>query len=85
MQPYSDDLIFVCSSVDGVARMVRQPEVYIVERLKEKGIRLELVAAEVNHCGAPENYYKELIEDYQLETGTYDVRTCLDADTKLPE
>ena len=80
-----DDLIFVCSSVVGVARMVRQPEKYVVGCLREDGVRLELETAQVNHCGAPEIYYRELIEDYGLETGTYDVRTYLDSDTRLPD
>lgn len=79
-----DDLIFVCSSIVGTARMIFQKEVYVVNRLKAEGIKLELETAEVNHCGAPENYYRELIKDYALETGSYHVEDSLDENTKLP-
>lgn len=79
-----DDLIFVCSSIVGVARMLLQTENYVVEHLKADGIRLELETAEVNHCGAPELYYKELIQGYDLENGTYDIKRYLTEDDKLP-
>lgn len=41
--------------------------------------------AEVNHCGAPEMYYKELIQAYDLESGTYDIKRYLTEDDKLPD
>lgn len=80
-----DDLIFVCSSIVGTARLIFQKEVYVADRMKTDGIRLELETADVNHCGAPENYYRELMKDYELKTGIYHVENYLDKDTKLPD
>lgn len=56
-----------------------------ISKLKAEGVRLELETAEVNHCGAPEMYYKELIQVYELESGTYDIKRYLTDNDKLPD
>lgn len=80
-----DDLIFVCSTIVGMARKVKQTETYVINKMDKKGIQLELDTASVNHCGDPAVYYTELINDYELEVGSYDVTESLDEQTKLPD
>ena len=72
-----DDIFYVCTMKEYVARITNNHRKYIVECLDEKNIRHELRVAEVNHCLSFEQVADEWIERYNIKKGNYDtVKEC---------
>ena len=70
-----DDLFYVCSLIEYVARITKNRRGIVVEKLVEKGIRKQLHDAEVNHCLTFEQVGDEIIEWYRIPEGEFDTIT----------
>ncbi len=70
-----DDLFYVCSLIEYVARITKNRRGVVVEKLVEKGIRKQLHDAEVNHCLTFEQVGDEIIEWYRIPEGEFDTIT----------
>lgn len=70
-----NDLFYVCSLIEYIARKTKNKRKVIVDLLGETGIRKQLSDAEVNHCLSFEQVSDELIERYQIKQGTFDTIT----------
>ena len=67
------DLYFVCYMIERVARSIKQPNWYVVERIGKDGLARQLSIADTNHCLNPEQVVSNWKEEYHLENGTTDV------------
>lgn len=47
------DLYFVCYMIERVARSLKQPNRYVVERIGKDGLARQLSIADTNHCLNP--------------------------------
>lgn len=56
-----NDLFYVCSLIEYVARKTKNKRKVIVEKLGAGGVRKQLYDAEVNHCLSFEQVSDELI------------------------
>jgi len=68
-----NDLYFVCYMIERVARSIKQPNRYVVERMGRDGLARQLSIAETNHCLNPEQVISDWKEEYNLQNGTTDV------------
>ena len=72
-----DDLFYVCSMIEFVARKTHNKCKDIVMKLSDKALLHQLKAASVNHCLSFEQVCDEWIEDYAISEGTFDnIATC---------
>ena len=70
-----NDLFYVCSLIEYIARKTTNRRRIVVEALGEEGIEKQLLDAGVNHCLSFEQVSDELIEQYQIPTGDFDTIT----------
>lgn len=70
-----NDLFYVCSLIEFIARKTKNKRAVIVKALGEKGIEKQLEDAEVNHCLSFEQVSDELIEFYGISFGDFDTVT----------
>ncbi len=75
-----DDLYFLCYMIERVARRLHQRNRYVVNRIDRSEWMRLISLANVLHCENPLKIEDEWIEDYELQTGSFDV---LDVDTEL--
>lgn len=72
-----NDLFYVCTMIEYVARKTHNKSKDIVAKLSDRAIEHQLKAASVNHCLSFEQVSDEWIEEYGIKEGTYDnVSTC---------
>lgn len=72
-----DDLFYVCSMIEFVARETHNHVKDVVEKLTDKDLLHQLKVAGVNHCLSYEQVCDEWIEEYGIENGTFDnITTC---------
>ena len=77
MQWNKDDLFYVCSMIEYVARKTHNKVKDVVEKLTDKDLLHQLKAASVNHCLSYEQVCDEWIEEYQIVDGIFDnVSAC---------
>ena len=67
-----NDLFYVCSMIEFVARKTKNHRKDIVLSLGRKGLEHQLKVAEVNHCLSFEQVSDEWIEQYGITMGKYD-------------
>jgi hypothetical protein len=67
-----DDLFYVCSMIEYVARQTHNKCKDIVAKLSDKALEHQLKAASVNHCLSFEQVCDEWIEEYKISEGTFD-------------
>ena len=80
-----NDLYFVCSMIERIARTIKQPNRYVVNRMGKKGLQEKLSVANVLHSENPEAGVQQWIEEYALENGDFDVtRTNPSLVTTIP-
>ena len=73
----NDDLFYVCSMIEFVARKTHNQPKDIVAKLSDKELAHQLKAAGVNLCLSFEQICDEWIEEYGIEEGTFDnISTC---------
>ena len=68
-----NDLFFVCSLIEYIARKTNNTKKYIVEKLGKKKIQKLYDLAEVYHSENIEKVSDELIEEARIENGNYDI------------
>lgn len=78
----TNDLYFVCSMVERVARCLKQPNSYVVNTMGHRALEEKLSLAGVLHAENPEAVMYDWIEAYGLQAGTYDVS---DIDTRYTD
>ena len=67
-----DDIYYVCTMIEFVARVTNNHRKDVVERLTRENIEHQLRVAEVNHCLSFEQVSDEWIEQYRIPRGTFD-------------
>ena len=70
-----NDLFYVCSLIEYVARITNNKRAVIVNALGIEGIKKQLHDAETNHCLSFEQVGDEMIEDYSIKKGEIDTIT----------
>uniref|UniRef100_UPI00402881FC hypothetical protein n=1 Tax=Prevotella sp. TaxID=59823 RepID=UPI00402881FC len=68
-----NDLYFVCSMIERTARHLKQPNKYVVNKMGHDALAEKLSLAGVLHSENPLAVVKDWIDNYGLESGTYDV------------
>lgn len=68
-----NDLFFVCSLIEYIARKTKNKKSYIVEKLGKENIKRIYDLAEVYHSENIEKVSDELIQKYKIENGDYDI------------
>lgn len=68
-----DDVFFVCSMIERVARAQKQRNKYVVNQIGKEGLRRMLSLANVMHSENPEAVTCRLIEEYHIERGEFDI------------
>ena len=75
--PGNDDLFFLCTVIEYVARQTHNHVRDIVNKLSDDDIVHQLRVASVNHCLSMEQICDEWIEDYNISEGSFDnVSSC---------
>ena len=68
-----NDLFFVCSLIEYIARKTNNTKKYIVEKLGKEKIQKIYDLAEVYHSENIEKVSDELIQEAKIENGNYDI------------
>ena len=68
-----NDLFYVCSLVEYIARKTKNTKKVIIEKLKESNLKKIYELAEVYHCENIEKVSDEFIERAKIENGNYDI------------
>lgn len=72
-----NDLFYVCSMIEYVARITKNKRGIIARTLGNSGIAKELHDAEVNHCLSFEQVADEWIEHYHISEGDFEtIKNC---------
>jgi hypothetical protein len=74
-----NDLFFVCSMIERVARQVKQRNKYVVNKIGYQGFLRQLSIADTLHCENPQKVADDWKHDFQLEQGDFDI-TKVDPD-----
>lgn len=75
-----DDLYFVCYMIERIARLLKQPNHYVVNHIGHDGLAKKLSLASVLHSINPKATESDWIKEYDLHPGDYDI---LNVDTEL--
>jgi len=67
-----NDLFFVCSLIEYIARKTKNKKIYVVEKLGKEKIQKIYKLAEVYHSENIEKITDELIQECNIENGDYD-------------
>ena len=68
-----NDLFFICSLIEYIARKTKNTKEYIVEKLGKENIEKIYDLADVYHSENIEKVSDELIEKCKIEEGVYDI------------
>ena len=68
-----NDLFFVCSLIEYIARKTKNKKIYIVNKLGKEKIKKIYELAEVYHSENIEKISDELIEEFKIDEGKYDI------------
>ena len=68
----NDDLFYVCSMIEFVARETHNKVKDIVGKMTDEDLLHQLKAASVNHCLSYEQICDEWIEEYQIAEENFD-------------
>ena len=68
-----NDLFFVCSLIEYIARKTKNTKKYIVGKLGKEIIQKIYDLAEVYHSENIDKITKELVEEAEIENGEYDI------------
>lgn len=72
-----NDVFYVCTLIEYIGRYTNNHRGYVVEKMGKEGIRHQLEYASINHCLSIEQVGEEVIEDYNIEYGSFDtIRLC---------
>lgn len=68
----SNDLFFLCSLIEYIARETKNKRNYIVNKIGGNGLTHIYEYADVFHCENIDKVTAELVEKYNIETGNFD-------------
>ena len=68
-----NDLFFVCSLIEYIARKTMNTKKYVIEKLGKENIKQMYDLAEVYHSENIEKVSDEFIQKSRIETGDYDI------------
>ena len=68
-----NDLFFVCGLIEFIARKTKNKKSYIVDKMGKDGIKKIYDLAEVYHCENIEKVTYEIVIEYKIEIGDYDI------------
>ena len=68
----NNDLFYVCSLIEYIARQTKNKRKVVVDCLGIEGIKKQLHDASVNHCLSFEQVGDEVINDYKIPMGNFD-------------
>lgn len=68
-----NDLYFMCYMIERVARRLHQRNRYVVNEIGKNGLYHLISCANVLHCENPLKVEADWIEDYNLQSGNYDI------------
>lgn len=77
-----NDLFFVCSMIERVARLLKQRNKYVVNVIGRNGLLRQLSIAQTLHSENLRAVAADWIDEYELEEGTFDIT---DVDVELCE
>lgn len=69
----TNDLYFVCYMIERVARKLHQKNCYVVNAIGKAELEHLISVANVLHCENPLQVEDDWIDEYELNTGDYDV------------
>lgn len=69
----ANDVLFVCSMIERVARKIHRRNRDVVNALGAEGLAHELSCAPTSHCENPEKVAADWISSYRLSPGDFDV------------
>ena len=72
MSKEMNDLFFVCSMIEKVSRESKQKQSDVINKIGKENINRLYRYADVFHCENPDKISYELIENNNIEIGTYD-------------
>ena len=75
MTDIKDNLFFVCTLIESIARKTKNHRKTVVEKLGTEGLKHHLKYADVNHSLPLEQVTMEVIEAYQISAGNFDTIT----------
>lgn len=77
MNSYDDDVFYVCTMIEYVARATHNKTKDVIAKLSDSELLHEIKAACVNHCLSFEQVCDEWIEKYDIQDGKFDnITTC---------
>ena len=68
-----NDLFFICSMIERVARHIKQRNKYVVNKIGYKNFLRQLSIAEVRHSENPLQVVDDWVNEFGLETGNFDI------------
>lgn len=68
-----NDLFFICSLIEYIARKTKNTKSYIIERLGKENIKKVYDLAEIYHSENIEKISDELIQKHKIKVGDYDI------------
>ena len=68
-----NDLFFVCSMIERVARHIKQRNKYVVNKIGYDNLLRQLSIAETLHSENPLQVVDDWTDEYQLENGSFDI------------
>ena len=71
MTELQNDLFYTASLLEYTARVTKNKRAVVAERIGVQGIQTIFAHAEVNHCLPFSQVAEELIQDYDIPTGTF--------------
>lgn len=74
-----DDLFYLCSLIERIARKLKQPNRYVVNSMGKQALSEKLSLASVMHSENQQAVVVRLIDEYRMQSGNYDV-TCVNTD-----
>lgn len=69
----TDDLFFLCSMIERIAREQKQTNAYVANCMGQRGLSEKLSLANVMHSENPLAVTDRLIEEFHVEKGTFDI------------
>lgn len=68
-----NDLFYVCSLIEYIARKTKNTKKYIIDKISKDKIKKIYELASIYHCENIDKISDELIEEFNIENGMYDI------------
>ena len=69
----TDDVFYICSLVERIARHLKQPNCYVLNCMGKQGLAEKLSLANVMHSENQQAVVARLTDEYRMQEGCYDV------------